>query len=123
MKTQKELDDIKLLAKFIEINVTEFTWKNENHLVMCEEDGTFDIDNITFFKLDWNILISVSQKFDNLSTNMLFNKDQIEDYLRLCDRNDDVIKLYDYNSFLKSLIISVNWYNNNNIMKNVKIIF
>ena len=98
-----KIEDLKILAKFIAVNVIEF----RGHLLITDECGEVDLDDLTFFNpnhdrmqfaLIWSKLSQTERKevenywrnsFDNFLT---FTDTVIEDLPSVCKSTIQVIK-------------------------------
>jgi hypothetical protein len=60
------LEGNKLIAKFMDIQVTEITWKGWTHLILGDENAAMDYGNITYYKpdADWNQLMLVLERIE-----------------------------------------------------------
>jgi len=58
----------KLIAEFMGIVVTDFTWHELHTLAICDSDGKYDISDCDFYNPDsnWNALMEVVQKINSL---------------------------------------------------------
>lgn len=116
------IGEIKLIAEFMEINVTDFIWNEHLGLVYCDEDGNFQIDaDLQYYSPDrnWNDLMPVVEKIENLGKGFKF---------KICRKRVDIVEdwgteLFVLNTKGKSKIESVclavvefiKWYKNKQI--------
>lgn len=67
--TEQEILEAKLIAKFLEITVCDFYWRND-HSVAYGDDPT-DYWNVHYFvpNKDWNILMPAVEKIESIENN------------------------------------------------------
>jgi len=94
----------KLFADFLNIKVSEFSWKDKTHLIYGDGDNSFK--DITFFQLNWDLVIFAAEKFSNLD----IQKDKVY-YQHFCDNNKASITSFNLQQAVKTISESIEWYN------------
>lgn len=74
------IEQQKMIAKFMEINVRDFKWKVCHRLAICESDGEIDFMECGFYepRTDWNQLMQVVAKMEKLGYAMTIDPWSVE---------------------------------------------
>ena len=59
------------------------------------------------FHEDWNKLINVCRKFDNLNIDS-------EEYVEICDEVDHLVTCYEIKNVFEGIVVGISWYYENN---------
>jgi hypothetical protein len=74
--TEKEIEQIKMVAKFMEINVCLFEWRGIKSIVRCDKSGDINLnDDLEFYSPDtsWKDLMDVVEKIISLGWQFQLN--------------------------------------------------
>ena len=107
--TKKEINEARLIAKFLDIKISDFIWGKEHNLCY----GTFDMDyeDVQFFvpKTDWYIIHQVLQKLRIVDVDNSLEFDIITNGLeeiQLCEQ------IQTYYEGIISILTKLKWYKN-----------
>jgi len=115
------IDDDKLIAEFIEIKVREWKPREHTSLVILDEDGCLDFDEIEFYnpRHDWNQLMLAVIKMEKLGYAMHIDPWSVE-IVEYRSGKENTILSYDRDyednpimHYYYPLVEFIKWYNKN----------